>query len=75
MKLQEFLEELQDVIDTEMELEPSTPLEDIEEYDSIAVLSLMSFFDELGVDISAVEFEKFERVSDIIERVGDVVDG
>jgi acyl carrier protein len=75
MKLQEFLEELQDVIDTEMELEPSTLLEDIEEYDSIAVLSLMSFFDELGVDISAGEFEKFERVSDIIERVGDVVDG
>ncbi len=69
-----FLELLAETIDTEMELEETTLLDDIEEYDSIAVLSLMSLYDELSVKVSPRDFENLKVVADLIELVGEKIE-
>ena len=75
MTQQEFLEGIAEALDCEMELSGDTILDDIDEYDSIGVLSLMSYFDELGIKVSPNDFEKFETVQDLINLAGDKIDG
>ncbi len=75
MTQQEFLEAIAEALDCEMELSGETILDDIDEYDSIGVLSLMSYFDELGIKVSPNDFEKFETVQDLINLAGDKIDG
>lgn len=75
MTQQEFLEGIAEALDCEVELSGDTILDDIDEYDSIGVLSLMSYFDELGIKVSPNDFEKFERVQDLINLAGDKIDG
>jgi len=70
----EFLEAIAEALDTEMELSRDTILDDIDEYDSIGVLSLMSYFDEIGISVSPSDFEKFERVEDLIKLAGDKIE-
>jgi len=74
MKLEEFLELLAETIDTEEELAIETLLEDIEEYDSIAVLSLMSMFDEMGVKVTPNDFKNIEKVADLVRLAGDKIE-
>ena len=66
MKENEFIELLIETIDTEDEIGIDTLLEEIEEYDSIAVLSLMSMYDELSVKVSPDDFKdlKIEVLQD-----------
>ena len=75
MTKDEFLEGVAEALDCEMELTEDTLLDDIDEYDSIGVLSLMSYFDEIGIKVSPNEFEKFEKVQDLINLAGDKIDG
>ena len=75
MTQQEFLEGIAEALDCEIELSGDTILDDIDEYDSIGVLSLMSYFDELGIKVSPNDFEKFETVQDLINLAGDKIDG
>ncbi len=74
MTKQEFLEELAEVIDTEIELNEDTNLDEIDEYDSIAILSLINFYDELGVKVKPSDFENLKKVSDLIKLAGDKVE-
>ncbi len=74
MTKDEFLELLADTIDTEMELNEELALDEIDEYDSIAVLSLMSLYDELGVKVSPSDFEKLEKVADLITLAGEKIE-
>ncbi len=69
-----FLELLAETIDTEMELEETTLLDEIDEYDSIAVLSLMSLYDELNVKVSPRDFENLKVVADLIELAGEKIE-
>ena len=46
MTKQEFLALLQDMLQCERELEAQTPLTDMEEWDSLAFMVLISFFDK-----------------------------
>ena len=70
-----MIEAIAEVIDTEMELTPQTKLEAIDYYDSVAVLSLMSWFDEIGVSVAPKDFEGLETVDDLVGLAKEKVDG
>jgi len=74
MKKDDFLELLAETMDTEEELNEDMNLEDIEEYDSIAILSLMSMYDEMGVKVTPNDFKNLEKVSDLIKLAGDKIE-
>ena len=75
MSLEEFLEGIAEALDTDAELSPETELESIDEYDSIGVLSLMSYLDELGIKAAPADFEKFRTVADLVELAKERIDG
>jgi acyl carrier protein len=73
MKENEFIELLTETIDTEDEIGVDTLLEEIEEYDSIAVLSLMSMYDELSIKVSPDDFKDLKTVADLVKLAGDKI--
>jgi acyl carrier protein len=75
MTRDEMIEAIAEVIDTEMELTPETKLDAIDYYDSVAVLSLMSWFDEIGVSVAPKDFEGLETVADLLALAGGNADG
>lgn len=74
MTKDEFLELLTETIDVEDDLREEMALDEIEEYDSIAVLSLMSMYDDLGVKVSPSDFQELKMVADLIKLAGDRVE-
>ena len=74
MTKNEFLELLAETIDTEVELHEDLLLDEIEEYDSIAILSLMSMYDELSVKVSPLDFQNLKTVADLINLAGDKIE-
>lgn len=51
-------------------LSSNSVLEDIEEWDSLAVISLIAFFDsELGKELSSKKIREFVTVEDIIKEM------
>lgn len=74
MKKEEFIELLIDTIDTEDEISEDSLLDEIEEYDSIAVLSLMSMYDDIGVKVSPNDFTKLKTIQDLITLAGDNIE-
>lgn len=74
MTKNDFLELLAETIDTEIELNEELELEEIEEYDSIAILSLMSMYDEMGIRVSPKDFENLKTVSDLLTLAGESVE-
>ena len=75
MTRDEMLEAIAEAIDTETPLTPQTRLESLEEYDSVAVLSLMSWFDEIGVTVGPKDFEGLETVADLLALAEGRADG
>ena len=71
MKKRDFLELLKETMGMEEELEEEMLLEDIEEYDSLAVLSLMAMYDELGVNVIPKDFRKLKRVKELVALAGE----
>jgi len=74
MKKEEFVELLAETIDTEDEISKDTLLDEIEEYDSIAILSLMSMYDEIGVKVSPNDFINLKTIEDLITLAGDNIE-
>ena len=70
----DFLELLAETIDTESELSEEMTLDEVEEYDSIAVLSLMSMYDDLGVKVSPSDFQELKTVADLVKLAGDSIE-
>ena len=70
MTEQVFLEKLADTIDTEMPLTMATLLTDIEEWDSLAqVIVLSRIVEELGVNIPLDALMDINTMQDIIALV------
>jgi acyl carrier protein len=63
-----------DTIDTEVEISENILLDEIEEYDSIAILSLMSMYDEIGVKIYPNDFVSLKTIQDLINLAGDSIE-
>lgn len=67
MSKEELINELEEMLETdEGALEESTILEDVEEWDSLAKLSLMAFAKkEFSVALTASQIKEFVTVADI----------
>lgn len=68
MKTKLFLEKLHDELEIEsiLELTLDTVLFDLDEWDSLTVLSLISFIEsEFSVHLSTEQIENFEKIEDL----------
>ncbi|MBO5173659.1 MAG: acyl carrier protein [Eubacterium sp.] len=73
MKLEEKIAFLQDIMDVEEGvLTEDTILADVEEWDSLATLSLLAEMRKrFGIQLTTAEIKKFETVSDILQIIPD----
>lgn len=71
MTRQEFAEKLAELLDTEEAMTPETDLNDVEEYDSLTVLSVIAFIDkQFKKTLSADQLAKVTTVNSLIDMIG-----
>lgn len=70
MTQNEFLVRLQDEIQAENPLNSNVLLEDIPEWDSLAMLGVLTVFYENDISIEMSEFEDCKSVKDILIKAG-----
>jgi len=74
MKTEDFINDLKDALeieDEDQEITLETNLKDLEEYDSLSVLSIIAMIDKnFGKQISSSEFVKITTVSSLMELIG-----
>jgi len=72
MTKENFIKRLQKELEIESEnLKYSTILSDIEEYDSMAVLNLISFLDDtFGIQLTSEQINDITTVNSLIEKIG-----
>ena len=78
MDVELFMDRFADAIEDEgtVRLDPGTPLEALENWDSLAALSTIAMiFSEYGVEVSGRELKSCEKIGDIIEVVIQKADG
>jgi|TARA_B110000211_G_C13926225_1_gene485081 acyl carrier protein len=72
MKLEEFLELVAEALDCEDVIVLSDKVLDIEGWDSLGVLSIVSMLDGLGMPVELDKFEEIDTVQDFVTLVGFV---
>lgn len=71
MTKQEFAEKLTEIIDTEEDLSIETDLNEVEEYDSLTILSVIAFVDkQFGKTLTADQLASVTTVNSLIEIIG-----
>ena len=71
MNKTEFLSSFQNVLQTETILSDDTCLFDLEEWDSLAMITTIAFIDKnFGLKISIKDVQDFTMVSDIVKYLG-----
>ena len=71
MTRDEFLIEMQDVLQTEETLTVDTVLADLAEWDSLAVMATMAFLDRnFGVKLSIADIKELNTIGDIAAKAG-----
>ncbi len=71
MTRDEFLIEMQDVLQTEETLTVDTVLTDLAEWDSLAVMATMAFLDRnFGVKLSIADIKELNTIGDIAAKAG-----
>ncbi|WP_298069550.1 phosphopantetheine-binding protein [uncultured Mailhella sp.] len=71
MSREEFLTEMQDVLQTEEELSFATVLKDLEEWDSLSVMATMAFLDKtFGVRTTMSDYRDMKTIEDIAQKAG-----
>lgn len=71
MDKEQFLNELQDVLQRDDAVNENDNLSDYEEWDSLSKMAIMAFFDKrLGKKISLKELSELETVSDLLKLAG-----
>ncbi len=73
MKKTEFFEHLLEALEPEEEisLDQDTDLREVEEYDSLTVLSIIAMTDEhFGVTLSAQDFKEITTVQSLMDLIG-----
>ena len=74
MNKEQFLEEMIDVLQTEEEITEETVLEDLDEWDSLSIMSTMAFFNkELDIKIPMETLKTVKTIADIIALAGDKI--
>ncbi|MDA9091417.1 phosphopantetheine-binding protein [Porticoccaceae bacterium] len=72
MKLEDFLELVADALDCEDAIVLSDNVLDIEGWDSLGVLSIVSMLDGLGMPVELEKFDDIVTVQDFVTLVGIV---
>lgn len=71
----ELLEEVKETLQRDEDISLDMKLDDIEEWDSLAVISLISLYDELfSVITTNANIEKCKTINDVINIVADKID-
>lgn len=71
MNKEQFLEEMVEVLQTEDEITMDTVLEDLEEWDSLSIMSTMAFLDKnFGVKTNMVDYKNMTTIGDIARKAG-----
>lgn len=71
MTKDEFLVQMQDVLQTDAELAMETVLGDLDEWDSLSMMATMAFLDKnFGVKTKIVELKTFATIGDIAAKAG-----
>lgn len=71
MKISEFTKQLTDLLEIEDELSPETNLKDYEEYDSLAIMSLVAYIHKnFGKQFNARQLNQIDTVSSLIDLIG-----
>ena len=73
MKTDQFFEELKETLELEdVELNESTNLIDLDEYDSLSVLSIIAMIDEnFDKKLSGKDFQSITTVKSLMKLIGD----
>ena len=71
MTKDEFLEQMQDVLQTDDTLTTETALCDLAEWDSLAMMATMAFLDKnFGAKVSIADIRAFATIGDIATAAG-----
>ena len=74
MKTEDFINELKDALeieDEDQEITLETYLKDLEEYDSLSVLSIIAMIDKnFGTQIPSLDFIKVTTVKSLMDLIG-----
>ena len=71
MNKEQFLEEMVEVLQTEDEITMDTVLEDLEEWDSLSIMSTMAFLDKnFGVKTNMADYKNMTTIEDIARKAG-----
>ena len=71
MSKEEFLVQMQDVIQTEAELTMETALEDLDEWDSLSMMATMAFLDKnFGLKLKIADLKGLASIGDIAAKAG-----
>jgi acyl carrier protein len=71
MTKDEFLVQMQDVLQTDEELTLETALDSLEEWDSLSVMATMAFLDKnFSVKTSMTDYEAMSTIGDIANKAG-----
>ncbi len=71
MTINEFLAQLADLIEIEDKLSLDTNLKDYEEFDSMAIMSLVAFVHKnFGKQFNARQLNQVETVESLVELIG-----
>ena len=71
MSKEEFLVQMQDVLQTETELSMDTVLDGLDEWDSLSMMATMAFLDKnFGVKLKIVDLKALTTMGDIAAKAG-----
>jgi len=74
MKTEDFVEELKDALeieDEDQEITLETNLKELEEYDSLSVLSIIAMIDKnFGKQIPSADFIKITTIKSLMDLIG-----
>lgn len=71
MTNEEFLAEMQDVLQTEETLSMDTVLDDLEEWDSLSVMATMAFLEKsFNVKTTMKDYKEIKTIGDIAKKAG-----
>lgn len=74
MKKEEFLVELEDVLQREESCHETDDLNSYEEWDSLSKMAIMAYYDKnFGVKLTLKDLKEINTVTDLINLAGDKI--
>ena len=71
MTRENFITKLAELMDTDVALDMSTKLADVEDWDSLSMVSFFSFCNTQGRRVTADEIKSAQTVEDLFKLAGD----